>query len=102
MRDFGISDLHGDCGQAAADVSRPLMPAHCGEGLRDGLRRLFPPSRQPMRGFVEIVDDDGAGLEGHKGKPLYSLFVRLMWSAILLCLAVRGASMWTVFHPLAL
>jgi hypothetical protein len=45
MRDFGISDLHGDCGQAAADVSRPLMPAHCGEGLRDGLRRAFPPSR---------------------------------------------------------
>jgi hypothetical protein len=33
MRDFGISDIHSDCGQAAADVSRPLMPAHCGEGL---------------------------------------------------------------------
>ena len=32
MRDFWISDLNGECGQATANVSRPLMPAHWGEG----------------------------------------------------------------------
>ena len=52
MRDFGISDLHGDCGQAAADVARLLMPTHGGEGLRDGFVERFRRHVQRMRGIV--------------------------------------------------
>ena len=36
VRDLGVPDLHGDCGQPPADVARPLMPVDRGDGLRDG------------------------------------------------------------------
>jgi len=36
-----------------------------------------------MRGFVQIVDDEGAGPEQHKGNLLNPLFVRPISSATL-------------------
>jgi hypothetical protein len=55
----------------------------CATGFVERFRRHV----QRMRGFVEIVDDDGAGLEGHRGNLSYSLFVRLISSDLGLCLS---------------
>jgi hypothetical protein len=78
VSDFRMADLHGDCGQPAADVARPLKPVHCGEGLRHGFVERFRRHVQRMRSFVQIVDDDGAGLEEHEGNLSDSLFIRLI------------------------
>jgi len=44
VRDLGIPDLHGDCGQAAADVARHSCPCTAARPARR-LRRASPPSR---------------------------------------------------------
>ena len=67
MGDLGVSDLHGDCRQPCSNGADPVVTTHHGERLSDrfveGLRRDV----QRMRGIVQIVNDDGAGLEGHDG-----------------------------------
>jgi hypothetical protein len=54
------------------------MPAHGGEGLRNGFVERFRCHVQRMRSIAQIMDDDGAGFEGHAGNLSYSLFVRLL------------------------
>jgi hypothetical protein len=53
------------------------MPVHRGEGLRNSFVERLRRHVERMCGFVQIMDDDGAGLEGHDGNLSYSLFVRL-------------------------
>jgi hypothetical protein len=75
--ELGISDLHGDRGQAFADIADPVVTAGGGKGLGHSLVERFGRHLERMRGLVQVVDDDSAGFEGHEGNLSYSLFVRL-------------------------
>jgi hypothetical protein len=55
----------------------PFLVAQRGEGLGDGFVQGFGRHVDRVRGVVQIVDNDGAGFEGHDGNLSYSLFVRL-------------------------
>ena len=54
--DLGISDLYGDGGQSASDLSDPIMAACCGEGLGDGLIECCGRQVERMRSVVQTVD----------------------------------------------
>jgi hypothetical protein len=47
--DLGISDLHGDGGQSASDLSNPVVAACCGEGLLVAERQF-----RKVQGYREI------------------------------------------------
>lgn len=71
-----MPDLHGDGGQSASDVADPLVTGHRGEGLGDVFVRGFGRHVDRVRGLVEIVDNDGAGVKSHDGNLSYSPSVR--------------------------
>ena len=77
MGELGVSDLHGNRGQAFADVANPVVTASGGKGLGHSFVERFGRHLQRMRSLVQVVDDDSAGFEGHEGNLSYSLFVRL-------------------------
>ena len=77
MRNLGMPDLHRNGGQTASDVADPVVAAERSEGLGDGFVQGLGRHVDRVRGVVQIVDNDGAGFEGHDGNLLYSLFVRL-------------------------
>lgn len=78
MRDLGIPDLHGDRRQPASDVAHPVVTAHHGESLGDRFVERLRRHVELVGGIVQVVDNDGAGFEGHDGNLSYSLFVRLV------------------------
>ena len=66
MGDFGIPDLHGDGGKSFSDVANPLVTVDRGESLGNCFVKSLGRHVERMRGAVQIVDNDGAGFEGHK------------------------------------
>ena len=55
----------------------PVVTACRGEGLCDGFVERRGRHVERVRSLVQIMDNDGAGFEGHDGNLPYSLFVRL-------------------------
>ena len=78
MRNLGMPDLDGDGGQAFSDVADPVATAQRGEGLGDGFVERLGRHVDRVGGFVQIVDNDGAGFEGHDGNLSYSPFIPLL------------------------
>ena len=77
MRHLGVPDLDGDGRQPASDIADPVVEAQGGEGLGDGFVKGLRRHVERVLCFVQVVDDDGAGLERHEGNLSDSLFVRL-------------------------
>src|SRR5438874_10454179 len=78
MRSLGMPDLDGYCGQSSSDLADPVMTAQRGEGLSDGFVQGFGGHVDRVRGLVQVVDNDGAGFEGHDGNLSYSPFIPLL------------------------
>jgi hypothetical protein len=78
VRNLGMPDSYLDTCQSLAGVADPFLPAQRGEGPSDGLIERLGGDVKRVRGLVEIVDDDGASLQGHECNYQSSLFVLLL------------------------
>lgn len=75
MGDLGVSDLHGGCRQPCSNGADPVVTTHHGERLSDRFVERLRSHVELVRGVVQIVDNDGAGLWCHDGNLSYSPFV---------------------------
>ena len=56
---------------------RPVVRPKSGEGLGYGFVQHLRRHVERVLCLVQVMDDDGAALEGHQGNLTYSYFVRL-------------------------
>jgi hypothetical protein len=78
VRHFRMADFHLDGRQPSANIADPVLSAQCREGLRDRLIRRLGRHFKGVRGFVEIVNDDGAGIERHDCTLSYFVICSLL------------------------
>ncbi len=63
--------------QPASDLPDPVVNTQGSEGLGNGFVQRLRRHVERVLCLVQVVDDDGAGLERHKIDLAYSFFVRL-------------------------